>query len=72
MPTLNVKIKQLLFSAPTKALKLALHYPKNLIGYNDLHVITNKATPMMYCYYKIALQLYKHLMIQSLISIGLV
>jgi hypothetical protein len=59
MPSMNVKIKHLLLSASSKAMKLALHYPRNLISYNDLHNITNRATPMMYCYYKLALQLYK-------------
>jgi hypothetical protein len=32
---------------------------KKHISYNNSHIITNRATPMMYCYYKLAFQLYK-------------
>ena len=51
--------KKLLLSASAKALKLATHYCDPMISYDNLHAITKRATPNMYCNYKLALLLHK-------------
>ena len=51
--------KRLLFIASANALKLANHYRDPMISYINLHKKLNRATPAMYCDYKLALMLYK-------------
>ena len=51
--------KKLLLTASARALKLATHYRDPLISYKNLHVNTKRATPDMYCDYKLSLLLYK-------------
>ena len=51
--------KKLLLTASAKALKLATHFCDPMISYDNLHVTTNRATPSMYCDYKLSLLLYK-------------
>ena len=51
--------KNLLFTASANALKLANHYRDPMISYINLHIKLKKATPDMYCNYKLALMLYK-------------
>jgi hypothetical protein len=60
----------LLLAASPKALKMALRYLEKLIIYQNLHVLTNRATPTMICNYQLAIKLYKNLMIalQNLIG----
>ena len=38
---------------------MALHYPKNLISNIKLHKIAKRATPEMFCKYKLSLLLHK-------------
>jgi hypothetical protein len=45
------------FSA--NSIKMALHYPKKLISHQNLHKIANRATPEMFCSYKLCLLLHK-------------
>jgi endonuclease/exonuclease/phosphatase family metal-dependent hydrolase len=56
---LNVSLKQSLLSTSANALKMALHYPKHNISFNNLHLITKRATPNMISMYKLSLLLYK-------------
>ncbi len=56
---LNVSLKQKLLSASANALKMCLHYPQTRISHYNLHKMTNRATPAMYCKYKGALQIFK-------------
>ena len=56
---MNHSIKKSLLTASSGALKLALHYPKYNIRYHTLHLNTGRATPEMYCNYKLSLLLYK-------------
>jgi hypothetical protein len=59
-PDLKRNLKHLLFAASSNAcLKICLNYPSSDIYYNQLHVLTNRATPEMYSYYKLALLLYR-------------
>ena len=51
--------KKLLLTASSKALKMATHYCYPDISYKNLHVNTKRATPNMYCDYKLSLLLYK-------------
>ena len=54
---LNLKVDLLVASA--NATKMALHYPKQQISYPNLLFIANRATPNMFCDYKLAILLYK-------------
>jgi hypothetical protein len=45
--------------ASALALKMSLHYPQLNPSYKDLHVLTEKVTPEIYCNYKNAILLYK-------------
>jgi hypothetical protein len=56
---LNLILKQNLLTASANALKMCLHYPRTRILHQNLHKLSNRATPSMYCDYKSALQLYK-------------
>ena len=51
--------KSKLLTASSSALNMAIHYTKPFISYKRLHVITNRATPDMFCNYKLSLLLYK-------------
>jgi hypothetical protein len=57
--SLKLYDKKLLPTASAKALKLATHYCYPEISYDNLHVNTKRATPNMYCDYKLSLLLYK-------------
>ena len=59
MHSLNQSLKHSIFVASSLALKMSLHYPQVNHSYNDLHVLTKRATPNMYCDYKNAILLYK-------------
>jgi hypothetical protein len=56
--TLISTIKKQLFCASSKALRVALHYPDQSISCMELHKISNRATPLMFAKYKLALLLY--------------
>ena len=57
--SLKVILKNNLLSASANAIKMAFHYPKTLISYNNLHQMAERATPEMFSKYKLALLLYK-------------
>ena len=57
--SLKEPLKHQLLTASSNALKLALHYPRRLISFHNLHSITKRATPCMFSKYKLALQLHK-------------
>ena len=59
LPSLNKCLKHKLLSFSANAIKLALHYPKQQISYQNLHIIANRATPEMFCTYKLSLLLHK-------------
>ena len=59
LKNLKLSLQNDLLTASSNAIKLALHYPKHLISYNNLHRIANRATPKMYGLYKLSLLLYK-------------
>jgi hypothetical protein len=59
LPSLNKSLRHKLLAFSANAIKMALHYPKTLISYHNLHKIANRATPDMFCTYKLCLLLYK-------------
>ena len=59
LPSLKKCLKQKLFSFSANALKMALHYPKQLISFINLHKIAKRATPEMISTYKLCLLLHK-------------
>ena len=56
---LKQRDKALLLSTSSKALKMAINYSDPFISNDRLHVITKRATPEMFCNYKLSLLLYK-------------
>jgi hypothetical protein len=59
LPNLNVNPKHALFVASANCLKMCLSYPNQMISYQNLDKITNKATPVMLAQYIFTLSLYK-------------
>jgi hypothetical protein len=59
MPSLNVNLKHALFVESAQCLRMCLNYPDEMISYENLHKITNRATPEIMSQYKLALSLYK-------------
>lgn len=59
IPSLNHVLKQKLLSTSANALKMALNYPQELISFQNLHRMTDRATPEMFSNYKLALLLFK-------------
>ena len=57
--SLKYSLKKQLLSASGNALRVALHYPDPMISFIHLHRLANRATPTMFCKYRLALQLYK-------------
>ena len=51
--------KKQLFNASSRALRLANHYRDPMISFQNLHKKLKRATPDMYCDYKLALMLHK-------------
>ena len=51
--------KKQLFTASARALRLANHYRDPMISFQNLHKKLKRATPEMYCDYKLALMLHK-------------
>jgi hypothetical protein len=52
-------LKQKLLAFSANSIKMALHFPKQLISYWNLHKMVNRATPEMFCIYKLYLMLRK-------------
>jgi hypothetical protein len=46
-------------TAGSYLLKVVTHFKFPFLSYNNLHLITHRATPEMYCNYKLSLSLYK-------------
>jgi hypothetical protein len=59
LPNLNVNLKHVLFVASANCLKMCLNCPDDMISYQNLHKITNRATNEMLSQNKLALSLYK-------------
>ena len=59
LSSLKCCIKNDLLSASANAIRVALHYPDPYIGFQDLHRMTKRATPDMFCIYKLCILLYK-------------
>jgi hypothetical protein len=50
----NQNDKKARLTASSTELNMALHYPKHIISFQKLHTLTNRATPRMFCNYKLA------------------
>ena len=59
LPSLSPQLKQTLLSASATALKLCLTNYDPMISFNNIHSLSNRATPEKYCIYKHALLLHK-------------
>jgi hypothetical protein len=59
LPSLKQSLQQKLMAFSANSIKMALHYPKKLISYQNLHKIVNRVTPEMFCIYKLSLLLHK-------------
>ena len=57
--SLKQRDKAFLMTSSSYALKIATHFKFPFLSYKNLHRITNRATPQMYCNYKLSLSLYK-------------
>jgi hypothetical protein len=53
LPTLNNNFSHALFVALTICSKMCSPFPNELVSYQDLHKMTKRATPYMFCYYKL-------------------
>jgi hypothetical protein len=58
MKSLHNSLKHSLLTA--SACKVALHYSRYILSYQDLHILTNRATPLMITECKLTLQLFKN------------
>jgi hypothetical protein len=45
LPSLHQYLQQKLLAFSAIAIKMALHYPRHLISYNNLHKMAKRATP---------------------------
>jgi hypothetical protein len=59
LPYLNHSLLQKLMAFSANSITMALHYPRKLISYENLHKMWNKATPEIVCIYKLSLLLNK-------------
>jgi hypothetical protein len=59
MVSLNQLLKHSIFVASSLVLKMSFHYPQINHTYNELHKLTERVTPNMYCDYKNSILLYK-------------
>lgn len=59
LPSLNQSLHKKLLTFSSTAIKMAFHYPRYLISYNNLHKMAKRATPEMFCKYKLSLLLHK-------------
>ena len=49
MPSINQCLQRKLLTFSSQAIKMALHYPRDLISNINLHKIAKRATPEMFC-----------------------
>ena len=59
IPTLKNELKKKLTSISAKAIKTCMYYPDNMISYENIHKMNNRAMPESFMTYKIAIQLHK-------------
>ena len=65
---LKQNLQRDLLTASSNAIKVCLHYPNRMISYENLHKMTNRATPCMFMKYKLSLLLYTTYNMQSPLS----
>ena len=58
-PTLKTKLKQKLVSISACAIRSCMYHPDNMISYENLHKMNNRAMPNAIMLYKCAIQLFK-------------
>ena len=59
LPSLKYELKKKLLSISARALKVTMYYPDNMISYENIHKMNNRAMPEAFMSYKLAIQLYK-------------
>ena len=59
LPSLKYELKKKLLSISARALKVTMYYPDNMISYENIHKMNNRAMPEAFMSYKLTIQLYK-------------
>ena len=59
IPSLKNELKKKLTSISAKAIKTCMYYPDNMISFENIHKMNNRAMPEAFMTYKIAIQLHK-------------
>ena len=59
LPTLKTELKQKLISISARAIKTCMFHPDNMISYENVHKMNNRAMPNAIMLYKCAIQLFK-------------
>ena len=59
LPTLKSELKQKLISISASAIKTCMYHPDNMISYENIHKMNNRAMPNAIMLYKSAIQLFK-------------
>ena len=59
LPTLKTELKQKLISISARAIKTCMYYPDNMISFENIHKMNNRAMPNAVMLYKHAIQLFK-------------
>ena len=58
LPTLKTELKQKLISISARAIKTCMFHPDNMISYENVHKMNNRAMPNAIMLYKCAIQLF--------------
>ena len=58
LPGLKIELKKKLLSISARALKITTYYPDNMISFENIHKMNNRALPEALMTYKTAIQLY--------------
>ena len=59
IPSLKNDLKKKLTSISAKAIKTCMYYPDNMISFENIHKMNNRAMPEAFMTYKLAIQLHK-------------
>ena len=59
LPSLKTELKQKLISISARAIRTCMYYPDNMISFENIHKMNNRAMPNAIMLYKHAIQLYK-------------
>ena len=59
IPSLKTELKKKLTSISAKAIKTCMYYPDNMISFENIHRMNNRAMPDSIMSYKTAIQLHK-------------